>query len=351
MNPTDTISSAPLMPFYIAAAIAAAGLLFVLRPARGNLRRAGTVIGLAGFGMLLAQAIKLAGPSESSISTPFYMVFAAIGIIGAVRVITHPRPVFAAIYFVVTVIAAAAIFLMLQAEFLAFALIIVYAGAILITYMFVLMLAHQSPEDEIGRIGDEDYDRIPREPMVAVLLGFFMLAALGAVIERAPELAMENATIAQTRMVTRSANALQSMPLAMLAQARLKEPTAISLAKDASGNSGGNSSDNFGGNSASSASTWDGTMLQVRVNTEDNEVRCVAVDPAQCIDNVQLVGLDLIAKYPASLELAGVILLMAMFGAVVLARRQIELGDDERRRAAGMSSMVLDLPETERGGN
>jgi hypothetical protein len=45
-----------------------------------------------------------------------------------------------------------------------------------------------------------------------------------------------------------------------------------------------------------------------------------------------------------------VILLMAMFGAVVLARRQIELGDDERRKAAGMGSMVLDVPETERGG-
>ena len=65
---------------------------------------------------------------------------------------------------------------------------------------------------------------------------------------------------------------------------------------------------------------------------------------------VQMVGLDLVAKYPASLELAGVILLMAMFGAVVLARRQIELGDDERRKAAGMGSMVLDVPETERGG-
>ena len=56
--------------------------------------------------------------------TGFTSSFAAIGIIGAVRVITHPRPVFAAIYFVLTVLAAAGIFLMLQAEFLAFALIV-----------------------------------------------------------------------------------------------------------------------------------------------------------------------------------------------------------------------------------
>jgi NADH:ubiquinone oxidoreductase subunit 6 (subunit J) len=106
MNPTDQLASAPLMPFYVAAAIAAAGLLLVLRPGRAAMRRAGAVIGLAGFGMLMAQGLKLAGPSDGSVSTPFYMAFAAIGIIGAVRVITHPRPVFAAIYFVLTVLAA-----------------------------------------------------------------------------------------------------------------------------------------------------------------------------------------------------------------------------------------------------
>ena len=311
MNPTDQLASAPLMPFYVAAAIAAAGLLLVLRPGRAAMRRAGAVIGLAGFGMLMAQGLKLAGPSEGSVSTPFYMAFAAIGVIGAVRVITHPRPVFAAIYFVLTVLAAAGIFLMLQAEFLAFALIIVYAGAILITYMFVLMLAHQSPEDEIGRIGAEDYDRIPREPLVATLLGFFLMASLGSVIERA-----------------------QKLPNTMLQQAKAKEPTATGLARDAGG----------------LASATDGAMVQVRVNAEGDAVRTVQVDPADAVDNVQMVGLDLVAKYPASLELAGVILLMAMFGAVVLARRQIELGDDERRKAAGMGSMVLDVPETERGG-
>ena len=94
-----------------------------------------------------------------------------------------------------------------------------------------------------------------------------------------------------------------------------------------------------------------GETLQVRIRTAEGEIRVVTVDPADSVDNVQLVGLDLVARYPASLELAGVILLMAMFGAVVLARRQIELGEDERRKAAGMAGMVLDLPENERGGS
>ena len=48
------------------------------------------------------------------------------------------------------------------------------------------------------------------------------------------------------------------------------------------------------------------------------------------------VGIGLVKRFPVSLELAGVILLMAMFGAVILARRQIELTEDEKRAAAGM---------------
>ena len=120
---------------------------------------------------------------------------------------------------------------------------------------------------------------------------------------------------------------------AMLQQAKAKEPTATGLARDAAGQ----------------AAATDGALVQVRVNAEGGAVRAVALDPAEGVDNVQMVGLDLVAKYPASLELAGVILLMAMFGAVVLARRQIELGEDERRKAAGLGGMVLDLPEHERG--
>ena len=48
------------------------------------------------------------------------------------------------------------------------------------------------------------------------------------------------------------------------------------------------------------------------------------------------------------LELAGVILLMALFGAVVLARRQMQMAEDERRAAAGMPRIGED--SFDRGG-
>ncbi len=51
-------------------------------------------------------------------------------------------------------------------------------------------------------------------------------------------------------------------------------------------------------------------------------------------ENIEVVGLALISDFPVSLELAGVILLMAMVGAVVLAQRQIELSDQEKQAAA-----------------
>jgi hypothetical protein len=52
--------------------------------------------------------------------------------------------------------------------------------------------------------------------------------------------------------------------------------------------------------------------------------------------NTSHVGWSLVASFPASLELAGVILLMAMFGAVVLARRQVEHAEQELAEAMGV---------------
>ena len=48
--------------------------------------------------------------------------------------------------------------------------------------------------------------------------------------------------------------------------------------------------------------------------------------------NTQQVGWSLVNEFPVSLELAGVILLMAMFGAAILARRAIEIGEREKQK-------------------
>ena len=68
-------------------------------------------------------------------------------------------------------------------------------------------------------------------------------------------------------------------------------------------------------------------------------------------ENVQHVGWALVYKFPASLEVAGIILLLAMFGAVVLAQRQIELSEEEKLLAAqARQSKAAKVPSDSEGG-
>jgi len=71
--------------------------------------------------------------------TLFY-AFAAILVFAAVRVITARNPVHAALYLVLSFFSAAAVWLLLQAEFLAITLVLVYVGAVMVLFLFVVMM-------------------------------------------------------------------------------------------------------------------------------------------------------------------------------------------------------------------
>ncbi len=71
--------------------------------------------------------------------TLFY-VFAAILVFAALRVITARNPVHAALYLVLSFFSAAAIWLLLRAEFLAITLVLVYVGAVMVLFLFVVMM-------------------------------------------------------------------------------------------------------------------------------------------------------------------------------------------------------------------
>jgi len=79
-----------------------------------------------------------------------------------------------------------------------------------------------------------------------------------------------------------------------------------------------------------------GAAAMVTLRTMDGQDVTVTLDGDAAPTNSEALGHALVAEFPVSLELAGVILLMALFGAVVLARRQMELAEDERRAAAGL---------------
>ena len=329
--PSDMLSSATAM--LALAAFASAGLVMIMRPGARSIRLAGSVLGLAGVAGLFVEVLKLAS-GGGGIPPVLPVVFGAIAIFGAARVITHPRPVFAAIYFILVVIASAGLFLLLGADFMAFALIIVYAGAILVTYMFVLMLAQQSPQD--GETSANWYDRAPREALSCVIIGFVMIATLGQVLFNPNEEARRVASSVQGEVQAEADlwNTLSRMPKHLKSIARAK----LQLSRD--------EPITFVASDPNAVVQSDGKDHFVVVTAQGKDQR-IALSAADLPMNAQVVGTTLVRDYPASIEVAGVILTMALFGAVVLARKQVELGEDERRALAGLSRLSV---EPESGG-
>ena len=75
-----------------------------------------------------------------SFQTAVFYVFAAILVFAALRVISARNPVHAALWLVLSFFTAAAIWLLLGAEFLAIALVLVYVGAVMVLFLFVVMM-------------------------------------------------------------------------------------------------------------------------------------------------------------------------------------------------------------------
>ena len=75
-----------------------------------------------------------------SFQTAVFYLFAAILVFAALRVISVKSPVHAALWLVLSFFTAAAIWLLLGAEFLAITLVLVYVGAVMVLFLFVVMM-------------------------------------------------------------------------------------------------------------------------------------------------------------------------------------------------------------------
>lgn len=146
------------------------GVFLAMPGGRRQVRIAALVLLLGAAAALLGILVPLTPPGGERV---WFALLALIGLWGAVRVITHSKPVYSALYFILVVVSVAGLLVLMQANFLAVALVIIYGGAILVTYVFVIMLAQQSG-------GPAPYDRTAREPLVGVLAGFILLAAMSS---------------------------------------------------------------------------------------------------------------------------------------------------------------------------
>jgi NADH-quinone oxidoreductase subunit J len=72
--------------------------------------------------------------------TVLFILFGAIAVCGAAMVVTRKHPMVSALYLILTLFAVAALFVLRQAHFLAAVQVIVYAGAVVVLFVFVIIL-------------------------------------------------------------------------------------------------------------------------------------------------------------------------------------------------------------------
>ena len=102
--------------------------------------------------------------------TIIFSTFATSAIACAILMITNRNPVYSALWFALVTLSTCGLFWLQFARFLAAATVIVYAGAIVVTFVFVIMLAQQS--------GSTVYDQRSRQPFLATVAAFLLLGAL-----------------------------------------------------------------------------------------------------------------------------------------------------------------------------
>jgi NADH:ubiquinone oxidoreductase subunit 6 (subunit J) len=129
---------------------------------------------LTGTVALLLTGWLLIRPGGPWPETVLFYIFSTVAIIAGALLITQTNPARAALSFALVVLSTCGLFLLQAAPFLMAATTIIYAGAIIVTFLFVLMLAQQE--------GRSDADERSREPLLASAAGFLLLAALVYVV-------------------------------------------------------------------------------------------------------------------------------------------------------------------------
>jgi len=175
---------ASLMPavspgtFLSVAVAATAGSLWLLLPrgqagvAERTSRWAGALLGIAALGCFIATGHRLGGLGEEAV----FLVVSLVAVVSGAATVVSRSPVYAAIWFAMTLAGVAGVLLVLGAQFLGVATIVVYAGAILVMFLFVLMLAQPA--------GLAPYDRVSNEPLLSAVAGAVLLGILSLSIGR-----------------------------------------------------------------------------------------------------------------------------------------------------------------------
>ena len=337
----------------IGLSVAASVATILLLPGRVSVawrRLGGGLLFAVGFILALVLLLKL------GYHNAFFWAFAAIALVGSVRVVTHPQPVYSALYFVLTVFATAGLFVLAYAEFMAVALITIYAGAILITYTFVIMLAADAAPEETGPGGRDDaarrflaeHDAQARSPVVASIIGFVTAGVLlFAVFDRAPATLDPRLSLLDPAYMGRADAALDEAEREATPETeaelhdRLNDQDILRSSADPAAGGLAAADEALPAGAAAVDRSVIGPTLPLAAETRATRLPAppALATPARGdlygYDNrlayaqeggrggVQVLGVYLFTRQLVALQVAGLILTVAMIGAIVIARRRI----------------------------
>ena len=117
-------------------------------------------------------------------TTTIFWAFAAIAVGSALLCVTRRSPIASALWLVLTLFALAALFVLLDAQFIAVLQVLVYAGAIMVLFLFVIMLLN------LGRAGPSDR-KGALAWVVAAALGAGLLVPLAGLARAGPPAAIQ----------------------------------------------------------------------------------------------------------------------------------------------------------------
>jgi len=268
----DPFASGPLLAAAVLGTVASLWLLLPNGQDNGAARWLGAVVGVAALAAFIAAGRRLGGLGEEAV----FLIVSMVAVISAAATIVSRSPVYAAIWFALSLAGVAGVLLVLGAQFLGVATIVVYAGAILVMFLFVLMLAQPA--------GLAPYDRVSNEPFLSALAGAVLLGVLSLSIGR---LSAGPASCCELPSRTTAAPATSSA--APAASDAVAAPIAV------------------------------------------------AADPL-AENHVARLGGELFGRYLVAVETAGVLLLVALIGAIAIVSRGEAAHATEATGAAGSAA-------------
>ena len=214
------------------------------------------------------------GKAQSELADDvMFWVFAIGALLSGVLMITARNPVYAALWFALATLSTCGLFLLQHAPFLAAATIIVYAGAVIVTFLFVIMLAQQS--------GAAGYDQRSSQSLLATISAFVLLGAISLTLQS------EKIDVVRKDVVAAADSSGESSATADMESLTLTRPAKPPVVVPV-----------LPGNVMSKA------------------------DAKHPVGNLKGLGKSLFGDYLFAVELAGTLLLVASIGAIAIAPRR-----------------------------